>query len=185
MLVNWSCFLPIILLAGPGSAYVRKPTYRLEVEQETDASGFAHCTFVGLTGTHLHKSLQRVDSPYIKKTGNVNHEERSIQAPDSATYAHYYSHDPDLLWSIAQNDCGAPGTWEFPAFISTLSRGMETARLPDADQMVLRSRLGEEVQNPLTASMGPTILRRLIISGPSENRINFVFFGDGCMWPFH
>lgn len=173
-MVAWLVHLPLLAtLAAAQNLVKQSPTYKLEIEQKQE-----QCTFVGLIGTHTYKDLEHGNLDLIKKTGRVFREEREEEKHDGI-YSHYFSHNPGLLWDIAIKTCGAPRTWQFPAFISPLSRGMEVARLPDENQVILGERLRDEVQHPLSFHF-PTIVSRLIMSGPSENRINFVFFGDGC-----
>lgn len=98
------------------------------------------------------------------------HTER-LPANDGQERVSFIAEDEELLWSAALQDCtkglkqacqGAWGSKDIP------------------DQSILSS-VQELSQCAFDKAPPPLVIKPLIQSGPSTNRVDLVFFSDGCM----
>ena len=168
------CFCSIALLTATTHARPKNPL-RLEI-QRIGLSG--PCTYLALQQTQLHKDLFGDD--VVVESGTVFRGEHHHHVPgEDETYIRYFSFDAESLWVEAEAQCGSYTTWSFSAYIAPdLSAVPRTPQSVDA-----QIRIGIEPQYTAVKPLPPAPnleITPLIITGPSSNRIDFVFFGDGC-----
>lgn len=132
------------------------------------------CSFLSMHETQPHKSLLDNRAGFVLEEGNVY---SGVGAPMSdEKYLQFYAHDVELLWAKAEALCGSQPTWSFPAYVAARSRNPRTRESQAAFQT--------EIEQPILSSTLPKPpqleIIPLITTGDSSNRIDMVFFSDGC-----
>ncbi|EJD00187.1 uncharacterized protein FOMMEDRAFT_142576 [Fomitiporia mediterranea MF3/22] len=95
-----------------------------------------------------------------------------------ASYIRYVSSDVNQLWNSATLHCGSQDSWFFPVYISPEVPSERHAHLQGTHQATLV--VTEDTESVYHSVPAPRLdIVPLISSGPSSNRIDFVFFGDG------
>lgn len=172
--MSLSCLtLALLLLVFFDATSARLPRpFVLEVHRDNVSH---RCSFLSMQETQLHKSL--LDN----RNGLVVSDEGMVYNGDGVPtsnerYLQFYSHDGGLLWEKAESLCGSKSTWTFPTHIATPRR----STFSEGGQETFQT----GVENPISSSSlpKPPVLEiiPLITSGESSNRIDMVFFSDGC-----
>lgn len=126
----------------------------LELVVVHDARG---CASVRLRAIGTYKGL---------RPGHIEVEE--LEEPHR-TRAHALQGDEEMLWEAARGICGADASWDFPV----LREAPGAALVATGAQTPLM--VQGAVYPPL--EVAPLFEDRV---GPSENRVDMMFFADGC-----
>lgn len=140
-----------------------KDVLELIVYRDPAASSGA-CSTVQLREVGTYKGLSSI--PGGVHIQNLTSEPPRIRA---------YSHDADALWAEARKLCGDSSQWNFPVLVDTHTSA--SARF-GAQQTVFTSNLEADLQYP------PLEVHKIVQSGPSKNRVDLMFFSDGCESPY-
>lgn len=186
-----AALLTVSALLGSGACFsaVPAPTRPLElrIHRHGRTSAVGPCTFLSLTTVQHHRGL-RGDADVLEKTGSIFEERapRPGRAPASdLEYIQLVSHSQALLWGRAESICGPASTWSFPVYVAEpphpriLSSSFTEE---DREQAVFFGSLEYEQTFLNTVSPPALELSPLVSSGPSSNRVDLVFFSDGCAY---
>lgn len=146
-----------------------RPTYELQIHRTGPGSA---CSLVALHKTQTHKDLL-VDNAEVVVSSSQRFYHGESTNGNSDTFEQHFSLDAHLLWDIATAECGSLSA-------TTVHLGAE---VPTDDFQVLHGESGQTVLAEPWHALPPAPeleVVPLIKSGPSANRIDFVFFGDGC-----
>jgi hypothetical protein len=88
-----------------------------------------------------------------------------------------YAQDAHALWTEAQKLCGDASSWNFPVLVDD-THAHASAAYQDGKQAII------SFPEPAASRYPPLEVHRLIESGPSANRVDLMFFSDGCRCPF-
>ncbi|KAH8114551.1 IgA peptidase M64-domain-containing protein [Phellopilus nigrolimitatus] len=105
----------------------------------------------------------------------------SSRGPDGE-FVLYFSFDLDLLWTKAISFCGSPTSWSFPVYVAPEVRQLSKAssiKGDDGGQLLFASNDYEDISLDTLPPSPPLEILPLIATGPSSNRVDLVFFGDG------
>ena len=147
------CLITLLLFVSAVLAHNSEDLrpYQLIIHREPAT---LRCTYLTLRQTQQFRSLP------------VNGYTRILQQHTGEERMQYIVREEDRAWTRAERICGNRHTWDFPTLLET-SDSLSTA----IEQAVLRPSQNE----PITIEV-----ERLIISGDSSNRVDLVFFADGC-----
>ena len=132
------------------AADISERPYELIVHREPDTQ---KCTHLALRETQHFRGLS--DSGYFKSKRLESGEER-IQ---------FIAEEEQAVWERAESFCGEKHTWDFHTLIPT------RPQVYGAEQVVLR---------PVHENVPQLEISPLVTSGDSSNRVDLVFFADGC-----
>lgn len=181
MLVHGALFTTLATSIPFAASLANKGAFKLEIHKEL--SGTNACTFLSIIESQLHKGLRISeiveDLPFRLANSGMD----TTEIPSLAVNAFkFYSYQLPLLWQRAESLCGPPSSWEFETFIFT-----------DSPQTITQSLQFDDVstQFPLSSDYEslPTLSKTtipnfdvvpLFTTGPSSNRLDITFFGDGC-----
>ena len=147
------CFITLILYVTAVLAHIPEVLrpYELVIYRE---SATLRCTYLTLRQTQQFRSLP-VDG-YTRIRRLHTGEERIQHIVQQENHA----------WARAEMTCGDRHSWDFPTLLE-ISDTLSTA----TDQTVL---------TPSQSELLPIDAEPLITSGDSSNRVDLVFFADGC-----
>jgi len=117
----------------------------------------------------MHKGLTDKVRIIIEDTGPSE----DVRSRVMMRHLRLYAEKDESLWSQAHMLCNA---FEDAEQLSSGILGLENEAKV---QFPLASALNPPLPPPPTITLTP-----LLVSGPSENRIDLVFFGDGCGYLF-
>ena len=144
-------WLALALCLSSGlAADITEQPFELVVNREPET---LKCTHLALRETQHFRGL--TDSGYLKSKQLESGEER-IQ---------FITKEERAVWERAESLCGERGTWDFHNIVRTAAQGYET---------------GQVVFRPLQDNVPHLEISPLITSGDSSNRVDLVFFADGC-----
>ena len=126
--------------------------YELVLNRNT---GTLQCTFLSVRQTQLFRALS--DEGYTK----------SRLLPTGGERIQYIVAEEGHVWERAESICGEQHTWNFQTLFG---RGVRPAVGYNAMEV------GSAQDDPLPLQIEP-----IVTSGHSSNRVDLVFFGDGCM----
>jgi hypothetical protein len=193
--------------------YDRVPTYELEVyrERSTGGGNQLSCSLVAIHETQVHKDLAwETDSEkslkaVVSSSSKLYRAGHPTGGPSyidgTALFDQHFSHNLSALLSLAKENCG-------------LSNGQSSTTVYIGSELPLPLENDDDVvhgNEELVLNFGKqqTVFKDgglgfldgfgrsehipvpdfdvipLIVSGPSSNRIDFVFFGDGCKSILH
>ncbi len=139
-----------LCLTSGFAAGITERPFELIVHRDPDT---LKCTHLALRETQHFRGL--TDSGYFKSKRLETGEER----------VQFIAEEEQAVWERAESLCGEKHTWDFHTLIRTTSQALET------DQVVLR---------PVQDNVPQLEISPLITSGDSSNRVDLVFFADGC-----
>ena len=141
---------------------VRQP-YELTVIRD---AGTLKCMHVALRETQLFRALP--DNGYTTTELLETGQDR----------LHFIARDKESVWARAEDLCGDKYTWDFHTLVHNnilLPSRFES----DAGKDQAIFKVYQTQEDPISLEVEP-----LITSGDSENRVDLVFFADGCRPPF-
>ena len=137
---------------------VRRP-FELTVLRNPDTH---RCTHAALRETQLFRALP--DEGYTSS--------RLLET--SEEWLRFTARDEERVWARAEALCGDRSAWDFHTLMhGTASPSLQFSSDVDQGQVVLNTHQAQE--EPLPLEIEP-----LITSGDSDNRVDLVFFADGC-----
>jgi hypothetical protein len=153
------------ILVGISTGLLRASRHPFELILVRDN---AKCSVISIRHAQLHKGL-------LDESGNYVIEKPRKTTPGFSEQFRIFSYDQEVLWSQARAICS--------------NSDLKVDSVPLAKQTVLQ--LQEQVlSNTILADMNwtsqvpPLHIEHLINSGPSNNRVDLVFFSDGCAYIF-
>lgn len=166
------------LLAYSSLSYAKHFQRPGELEIHRPSLSGGHCTGLTFRTTQTHKALEHSDIHVIEgKLVEGNHATKEI----GGFYERAYSYDLASLWDRAISTCGSLASWSFPSYIapdvkSALPLQFQSLYSDGASQDVFFT-----VDAPEMSPSAPILeIVPIIQTGDPENRIDFVFLGDGC-----
>ena len=136
------------------TADVAERPYELIIQRDPNT---LRCSHLALHETQHFRGLSELG--YLKSKVLETGEER-IQ---------FIAEEEEIVWERAESFCGPRDTWDFHTLIRSAATSHDNA--DDANQLVLR---------PQQSTSLPLEVFPLIKSGDSSNRVDLVFFADGC-----
>lgn len=126
------------------------------------------CSVVSIRHAQLHKGL-------LEESGNYVIEKPRKTTPDFSEQFRIFSYDQEVLWAQARAICS--------------NSDLKVDSVPLAKQTVLQLQeqaLPDTILVDLnwTSQIPPLHIEHLINSGASNNRVDLVFFSDGCAYIF-
>ena len=141
---------------------VRQP-YELTVIRD---AGTLKCMHVALRETQLFRALP--DNGYTTTELLETGQDR----------LHFIARDKESVWARAEDLCGDKYTWDFHTLVhNNILPPSQFESDAGKDQAVFK--VYQTQEDPIPLEVEP-----LITSGDSENRVDLVFFADGCRPPF-
>lgn len=174
---RWYTLALVSIITWTTAKTLSRRPFELEIHRERSQTASSPCLLLSLRETQQHKKLAHSQQDYILESRRLFHEHVPSQ-PD-LEYVRLYSYSVDVLRSSASSLCGHPSTWSFPALgeaeerLAQLSYSVEL----EEDQVVLPATVSTKLRVPSP----PLQITPLISSGSSSNRVDLVFFSDGCM----
>ena len=184
-------FLSLISYRTQGTTGLDKRVFRLDIDLDATENHFSQirtgtCTFLSIRETHqIHKDIPAGD------TGrNLIVESRPARGHlnNGLDSFSIYSNDLVELWDHAESLCGLSESWVFPLDIS-LGDERSDIGVDDGAQILLgQHQQGDTIwqqyllgkrRAPLPPPP-PLEIIPLITTGPAENGVDLVLFGDGC-----
>ena len=150
------------------------PTYELQIFREPTVGPRLPCSLVSLHETQTHKDLLASDANAVISWSQSFYQGEGSNR-DNDSFERYFSLDAHLLWDIATTECGPLSSTTLHVGPSVPLVGLLNSH-EDPDQAVLG---GSDSLRTLPPAPELEVFP-LITSGNSANRIDFVFFGDGC-----
>lgn len=155
--------------------HLRRPG---ELEIHYASSSDSACTFLTLRTTQTHKALKDFSDVHVvegKLVDGIHTNEEH-----SGSFERFYSHDLALLWNKAISKCGPPADWSFPSHVKPDIVDILQMH-PGSDYEGTEQATFTVPDSPAVASPAPIVeIVPLIQTGHPDNRIDFVFLGDGC-----
>lgn len=186
----------LFLLAGlqlGNSLSSHNKTFKLEIHLDERASSPTEprgCEFLSLAETQAHKGLRHSTIVEDNALPVVYGGEVSGSSTDSQKFKRFYSNDVDQLWERAESVCGPSSGWDFDSIISpNLKHWQLKKTLQRPDNLDWTQYPVDESESRDVLSTGslkgkvPSLeVIPLFITGPSSNRVDITFFGDGCAY---
>lgn len=150
---------------------------KLEVHRNT-VSG--ECSYIDINWSQYHKDLRHSDIVKEKAMPLIRQERCHSDVEnrtDQQEYLVAYSYDRSLLWDNAKTLCDSQSIRRYADLVAG-SHGMGRDELSEGSQTLLSQVLN--VGNPSLPCSPPLEIIPLSESGPSDNRVDITFFGDGC-----
>lgn len=187
----------VVLLDAHARVWAKeeRDVFELEVRLEGHESS---CRFLSLRSTQQHRGLN-VESSITSSQSDLLEDSNGLVAlstesgglpdaswTDASQHRRYFSYDRMSLINQAQQLCGPREKWDFPIFLDQASEDAAISELhrPDAFSEVLsgsrQTLLADTIAKPPHVPAPELDIVPLTTSGPSDNRVDLVFFGDGC-----
>ena len=151
----------LICAASSGATGNTSKLFELVIIREPDT---LQCKHLSVRETHQYRGIPRegLFSNRILDTG----EER----------IRFVAHGRDTVWDRAERLCGESHTWGF----HVLLQNPELRVSDDIGQTVLQPSGGVAHSAEADLDIPPLEIFPLVTSGESSNRVDLVFFADGC-----
>lgn len=175
------CLAALLSAAATGLAFQSNRPYELEIQLRLSAESSAEsCTFISLRETQVHKDLFSGKDELVSLEGALFDGE-GIHKDQGGKFIRHFSYNTGLLWDTAVAQCGSSLSWSFPVYIEPgIHAPHSRLGYNDGDDQgtFIMDDSNVVLSDPVPAP--PLEIIPLSTTGHSSNRIDFVFFGDGC-----
>lgn len=152
--------------------------FELNIYRSTQTDSTTGCSFISVRQTQRETGRSDVPGYYISERSPVP-EFGSDLTPGERL--HVFAYDEGLLWSRAQWLCGNDIIPDHVITTKSADKTLSSSLVTSQD--VLTSQRDLPIQDDVNFRTDPPLhIQPILVSGPSHNRVDLVFFSDGCTY---